>query len=201
MPLSDHAPRLEFLKGSASALNAHSPSTAAYLMTIHNGILRDEFKPLNQRLQETSCGACGSVRSPQWTKTIVIQKKKGKQSNAGRAGKASSDGATILKCLRCRRRTVKPVRKDAARPALPPKATPTAAAATTPDIQSSAATTPQNESATELADQGRVNKAADNASSKKRAKARKQGGLQALMASKQQSRSNSSSLDLFDFLQ
>ncbi|GKZ35451.1 cullin-associated NEDD8-dissociated protein 1 [Aspergillus brasiliensis] len=201
MPLSDHAPRLEFLKGSASALNALSPSTAAYLMTIHNGILRDEFKPLNQRLQETSCGACGSVRSPQWTKTIVIQKKKGKQSNAGRAGKASSDGATILKCLRCRRRTVKPVRKDAARPALPPKATPTAAAASTPDIQSSAATTPQNESATELADQGRVNKAADNASSKKRAKARKQGGLQALMASKQQSRSNSSSLDLFDFLQ
>ncbi|OJJ77515.1 hypothetical protein ASPBRDRAFT_239506 [Aspergillus brasiliensis CBS 101740] len=201
MPLSDHAPRLEFLKGSASALNALSPSTAAYLMTIHNGILRDEFKPLNQRLQETSCGACGSVRIPQWTKTIVIQKKKGKQSNAGRAGKASSDGATILKCLRCRRRTVKPVRKDAARPALPPKATPTAAAATTPDIQSSAATTPQNESATELADQGRVNKAADNASSKKRAKARKQGGLQALMASKQQSRSNSSSLDLFDFLQ
>lgn len=198
MPLSDHAPRLEFLKGSASALNALSPSTAAYLMTVHNGILRDEFKPLNQRLQETSCGACGSVRSPQWTKNIVIQKKKGKQSNAGRASKASSDGATILKCLRCRRRTIKPVRKDA-RPALPPKVTSTAAS--TPDIQSSATTTPQSEPATESADSSRVNKAADNANSKKRAKARKQGGLQALMASKQQSRSNSSSLDLFDFLQ
>ncbi|RAH57640.1 cullin binding protein CanA [Aspergillus piperis CBS 112811] len=199
MPLSDHAPRLEFLKGSASALNALSPSTAAYLMTIHNGILRDEFKPLNQRLQETSCGACGSVRSPQWTKNIVIQKKSGKQSNAGRASKASSDGATILKCLRCRRRTIKPVRKDAARPALPPKVTSTATS--TPDIQSSATTTPQSEPAIESADSSRVNKAADNANSKKRAKARKQGGLQALMASKQQSRSNSSSLDLFDFLQ
>nr|XP_003188834.1 hypothetical protein ANI_1_1604094 [Aspergillus niger CBS 513.88] len=150
MPLSDHAPRLEFLKGSASALN--------------------------------------------------VLRVKGKPSNAGRAGKASSDGATILKCLRCRRRTIKPVRRDAARPALPPKATSTAAS--TPDIQSSSAvTTPQSEPATEMADQSRVNKAADNANSKKRAKARKQGGLQALMASKQQSRSNSSSLDLFDFLQ
>ncbi|OQD90869.1 hypothetical protein PENANT_c001G11230 [Penicillium antarcticum] len=41
-------------------------------------------------------------------------------------------------------------------------------------------------------------KSADNQSSKKRAKTRKQGGLQALMASK---KSAQPSLDLFDFLQ
>jgi hypothetical protein len=41
-------------------------------------------------------------------------------------------------------------------------------------------------------------KTGDNASSKKRAKARKQGGLQALLASK---KTNQPSLDLFDFLQ
>jgi hypothetical protein len=41
-------------------------------------------------------------------------------------------------------------------------------------------------------------KSADNQNSKKRAKARKQGGLQALLASK---KSAQPSLDLFDFLQ
>jgi hypothetical protein len=41
-------------------------------------------------------------------------------------------------------------------------------------------------------------KAEDNAGSKKRAKARKQGGLQALLASK---KSAQPSLDLLDFLQ
>jgi len=41
-------------------------------------------------------------------------------------------------------------------------------------------------------------KSGDNQNSKKRAKARKQGGLQALLASKQQAQP---SLDLLDFLQ
>jgi ribonuclease MRP protein subunit SNM1 len=54
---------------------------------------------------------------------------------------------------------------------------------------------------TSLPDQTSASKAADNASSKKRAKARKQGGLQALMAAKQTLTEPSQSLDLFDFLQ
>ncbi|RAL01296.1 ribonuclease P Rpr2/Rpp21/SNM1 subunit [Aspergillus ibericus CBS 121593] len=199
MPLSDHAPRLEFLKSSASFLNALSPSTAAYLMTLHNGIIYDEFKPLNQRHHEAACGACGSVRSAAWTKTINIPKRKGKLSKSGTAVKPTCEGATILKCIRCRRRTVKPIRKEAGRSAMPAKAIPTTAS--TPEVQSSAATASLSEPTSELTDPNRVNKAADNASSKKRAKARKQSGLQALMASKQQSRTHSSSLDLFDFLQ
>ncbi|PWY91756.1 cullin binding protein CanA [Aspergillus sclerotioniger CBS 115572] len=199
MPLSDHAPRLEFLRSSASSLNALGPSTAAYLMTLHNGIIYDEFKPLNQRHREASCGACGSIRSEEWTKTINIPKRKGKPSKPGSAARPASEGATILKCLRCRRRTVKPARKEASRPTMPAKSIPTTAS--TPEIQSSAATAPRSGPTCELADQNKVNKAADNANSKKRAKARKQGGLQALMASKQQSLTNSSSLDLFDFLQ
>ncbi|PYH96593.1 hypothetical protein BO71DRAFT_166728 [Aspergillus ellipticus CBS 707.79] len=194
MPLSDHAPRLEFLKSAASSLNALSPSTAAYLMTVHNGIIYDEGKPLNQRQKEACCGACGSARSPEWTRTIHVHKRKGKHSNSGSATRPAADGATVLQCLRCRRRTVKPTRRDTARSAVPVKATATpTTTSTTPDVQSAATTTPPSEPAP-------VNKAADNANSKKRAKARKQGGLQALMASKQQSRANSS-LDLFDFLQ
>ncbi|PWY68455.1 hypothetical protein BO70DRAFT_366126 [Aspergillus heteromorphus CBS 117.55] len=195
MPLSDHASRLEFLKSAASSLNALSPSTAAYLMTVHNGIIHDEGKPLNQRQKDAFCGACGSARNPEWTRTITVHKRKGKHSNSA-SRSAGADGATILKCLRCRRRTVKPTRKEAVRAAMPVKATPIPASM--PDGQSAAGATttmPLSDPVPAPA----VNKAADNANSKKRAKARKQGGLQALMASKQQARTNS--LDLFDFLQ
>ncbi|KAE8377029.1 hypothetical protein BDV26DRAFT_264516 [Aspergillus bertholletiae] len=185
MPFSDHAPRLGFLKDAANSLDSLSPSTAAHLMTVHNHIFLDQSRPLNQRQQEASCGACGSIRTPEWTKTIHIKKRNLKRSAA------ALDGAVIYKCLHCRRRTVRPSRKEPVRPNVSSKiaatieSTPPAAL---PPIQPPATATKP------------TSKTADNANSKKRAKARKQGGLQALLASKQQSRANSS-LDLFDFLQ
>ena len=186
MPFSDHATRLGFLKDAASSLDSLSPSTAAHLMTVHNKIFYDESRPLNQRQQEASCGACGSIRAPESTKTIHIKKKIIKRSSA------ASDGAIVYKCLRCRRRTVKPSRKEPVRPNASSKMA--AAIDSTPPT---ALTAVQQPDSTETK---HTSKTADNANSKKRAKARKQGGLQALLASKQQSRA-SSSLDLFDFLQ
>ncbi|KAE8133525.1 hypothetical protein BDV38DRAFT_257885 [Aspergillus pseudotamarii] len=185
MPFSDHAPRLGFLKDAASSLDSLSPSTAAHLMTVHNKIFLDESRPLNQRQQEASCGACGSIRAPEWTKTIHI-KKNIKHSSGAR------DGAVVYKCLRCRRRTVKPSRKEPIRPNSSSKI-----AAAIDSTSPAALPALQHSDSTETKP---TSKTADNANSKKRAKARKQGGLQALLASKQQSRA-SSSLDLFDFLQ
>ncbi|KAE8152901.1 hypothetical protein BDV25DRAFT_150365 [Aspergillus avenaceus] len=177
MPFSDHTPRLDYLKNAASSLESLSPSTAAHLMMTHNHIYLDEYKALNQRQQEACCAACGSNRNPEWTKMIQRKKKntKGKFPN----------GATIYKCLRCKRRTVKPSRTESVRPI------------TTSDVSTTDASTLQSEPAV---GNNLPNKTADNSNSKKRAKARKQGGLQALLASKQQSQSKSS-LDLFDFLQ
>ncbi|OGM51236.1 hypothetical protein ABOM_000248 [Aspergillus bombycis] len=186
MPFSDHAPRLGFLKDAASSLDSLSPSTAAHLMAVHNQIFLDESRALNQRQQEASCGACGSIRTPEWTKTIHIKKKNTKRSSA------APDGAIIYKCLRCRRRTVRPSRKEPVRPNISSKT-----AAAIDSIPPAALPAVQHPDSTETKP---TSKTADNASSKKRAKARKQGGLQALLASKQQSRA-SSSLDLFDFLQ
>ncbi|PYI36798.1 hypothetical protein BP00DRAFT_3747 [Aspergillus indologenus CBS 114.80] len=193
MPLSDHAPRLEYLKSSASFLEAASPSTAAHLMSVHNNIIRDEFKPLNQRHQEFACGACGSLRNSKSTRTIQVSKRRKKLAGL------SAEGATVLICRRCRRRTVKPSRKESIRSNAPvvPVTTVLNAVAT----QSSTSTRPlPGQPVPAPADQDKAVKSAENASSKKRAKSRKQGGLQALMASKQQSRP-ASSLDLFDFLQ
>ncbi|KAF9893289.1 hypothetical protein FE257_011719 [Aspergillus nanangensis] len=182
MPFSDHAPRLNFLKSSASALSTLSPSTAAYLMTTHHGILLDEYKPLNIRQHEASCGACGSIRRPECTKTIQVNRKK-KKTTATNVG----DGALIYKCLRCRRRAIKPIRKETVRSTVSSKVT-----ASSPST--SVSTTPTSTAEADV-NAGK----ADNANSKKRAKTRKQGGLQALMASKKQN-SSGGSLDLFDFL-
>ena len=179
MPISDHAPRLNFLKDSASSLASLSPSTAAHLMAVHHHIFHEECRPLNPRIQENYCGACGSPRKPEWTKTRKVHPKP--------AQKTKTEGATVYTCLRCPSRTVKPGRKDAL-PTRVTKATTNPSASASP-VDSPGVPRPDDR------------KMVDNASSKKRAKARKQGGLQALMASKQKSQNNSSSLDLFDFLQ
>ena len=196
MPASECAPRLNFLRDSASALGSSSPSTAAHLLTVHNRILHDGLRPLNQRQQEFSCGACGTIRKPETTKIIEIKKKKSKQ-HASR-----SDGATIYKCLCCHRRTVKSHGKEPVRSKLPSRtATTTTTTTTTEPPESTPGPSAEKTVSQQAVPEQPANRTADNANSKKRAKTRKQGGLQALLASKQQSQPASSSLDLFDFLQ
>lgn len=179
MPISDHTPRLNFLKESATSLASLSPSTAAHLMAVHHHIFHQECRPLNPRLQENYCGACGSPRKPEWTKTRKIHPKP--------ATTETKTGATVYTCLRCHSRTVKPG---------PPPTRVTKVTKVT--ANSSASASPVDSPGLPQPDD---RKTVDNASSKKRAKARKQGGLQALMASKQKTQSNTASLDLFDFLQ
>lgn len=191
MPLSDSAPQLSFLKESADSLHSLSPSTAAHLLTVHNHILHSHFKPLNQKQHDSFCGACGNIRAAEWTKTRGIKKNPG----SGASKRTSGGGATVYECLRCHRRTVKHLRREPIRPS-------TTETRATTDIHSSTSTStltaPALQQGSEVTEGSKAAKTAENASSKKRAKARK-GGLQALLASKQQSQQ--SSLDLFDFLQ
>ncbi|KAL3433502.1 hypothetical protein BDV09DRAFT_196731 [Aspergillus tetrazonus] len=181
MHFKEHTPRLNFLKDSASFLSSTSPSTAAYLMSAHNAIFYEDHRSLNQRLHDSFCGACGSPRKSEYTKVASVKKNSQKRVSSSLKGQ-TADGATVYKCLRCRRRTVTPTRTSS-------KGAPLIA--TTVD-STAAKTQPAQVSAS---------KTAENASSKKRAKARKQGGLQALLATKQSQSGPSKSLDLFDFLQ
>ncbi|KAL4923905.1 ribonuclease P Rpr2/Rpp21/SNM1 subunit [Aspergillus undulatus] len=184
MHLKEFAPRLSFLKDSASSMGSTSPSTAAYLMSAHNAIFHEDHKPLNQRLHDSFCGACGSSRNPEWTKVASIKKNTQKHVTSSLAKGLTPEGATVYKCLRCRRRTV-----------TLPRVSSRAASVTAP--------IPNSKSSASTPDQVSASKSAENANSKKRAKARKQGGLQALLANKQSQggQSQSKSLDLFDFLQ
>lgn len=186
--------RLDFLHTAAESLTSLSPSTAAHLLSVHTQILHEQSKPLNVRQQAHHCGACGSLRKPKWTRGTQIKPRKNKGRSSSRA--ASASGATIYKCLRCHRRTVQP-RKRASAPKQSPTVSGSASPATARQALSSETVSAQ---VVPPGDVPRPSKTAENASSKKRAKARKQGGLQALLASKQRSQP-SSSLDLLDFLQ
>jgi hypothetical protein len=154
----------------AQAASVVPSSTSSHLLTVHSQLLHEASKSLNVKQKRDYCGACGSVRKPEWTKVTEIKAKKSKP-----VATSTSQGATVYKCLRCRRRTVLPPKHIPAKPSRASVAT------------SSAPTKGPSDP-----------KSGDNQNSKKRAKARKQGGLQALLASKQQAQP---SLDLLDFLQ
>lgn len=194
MPASEYASQLNFLRDSASSLSSLSPSTAAHLLSVHNRIVHNDLRPLNQRQQEFSCSSCGTIRKPETSRKFQVKKKKSKRASS------SSDGATIYKCLCCRRRAVKPNRKELVRTKLPSRTTSPAPEASTATTGPSTEKTVSQKPNPEPVEASKA-KTAENANSKKRAKARKQGGLQALLASKQQSQPATSSLDLFDFLQ
>lgn len=187
------APQLRFLSDAAQILGMNSPSTSAHLLSTHTRILHEESKSLNARLQKHHCGACGSLRQSKGSQTTEIKPESKAASKLDATG-----GATVHKCPRCRRRTVIPRKRTLPKPS---SRAPTATATPTPSTSNSTST-PVNASSQQASSlitaEAQPTTAADNANSKKRAKVRKQGGLQALLASKQRAQP---SLDLLDFLQ
>ena len=200
---SEYGPHLDYLKKSAELLVSESPSTSAHLLAVHTQILHNNFRPLNHRHHETFCGACGSIRRPEWTKKTNVSAKSKPQRSNRKVSKEPRDETTVYTCLRCRRRTVKSHRRGiTSQSSLSDiKAQTLSQPESTNSPSKMAHDLPQNVSNDR--EMAQANKASENASSKKRAKTRKQGGLQALLESKQQqkSQSASSSLDIFDFLQ
>lgn len=201
MSANESTLNLNFLKNSAALLSSQSSSTAAHLMNAHNRLLYEDFKSLKPRQHENFCAACGSPRNPDCTTIIHI-----KQRRSNRPGRGSRDGgATVYKCLRCHKRCVRPQQsRNPQQTKSINVTTPLPVNSSSPAAISSQDPPSQAASDTSVATGISDSKAAtENASSKKRAKARKQGGLQALLASKQRSQTSTtgSSLDLLDFLQ
>lgn len=180
-----HIDTHSFLTKAVSALPLDS-STSAHLLTVQTQLLHEQSKTLNVLQKRDHCGACGSIRKPQWSKVTEVKPKR-KALTAGRA----STGATVYKCLRCCQRTVLPSHKRQRNPVSKP---PSRAATVT----SSRASTPVGADMKGSKEASTDPKSGDNQNSRKRAKSRKQGGLQALLASKQRAQP---SLDLLDFLQ
>ncbi|KAJ5584912.1 uncharacterized protein N7459_004712 [Penicillium hispanicum] len=186
-------PQLRFLSKAADWLDSRSPSTSAHLLAVHTRILLEDQKPLHPRQHKHHCGGCGSLRQGKSSVTRVSPK----NSRSHAVSKPGSiGGATVYKCQRCKQRVVLP-RMTSSKPlraSKPPAPVKTVTATSSTPTAASTANSIPSETAALTADPAKN----DNVNSKKRAKARKQGGLAALLASK---RSEQPSLDLLDFLQ
>jgi RNAse P Rpr2/Rpp21/SNM1 subunit domain len=203
MASHESALRLKFLQDSASVLRSQSTATAAHLMALHNHVLHENSKAIKARQHESWCGACGSPRKMSHTKVVRVKQRTGKEKSRPALKSGASNGVFVFKCLRCSSRTIQDRRPQTRAQQQKPSASAVSHAISTPSAPTG------DLSLLGSADMSSTSEAStratlENASSKKRAKARKQGGLQALLASKQrsqESKPSGSSLDLFDFLQ
>lgn len=186
-------------------LSPDSPSTSAHLLTIHDRVLREQPKLVFSnrlkelylsRQQQDHCLSCGTIRIPAVTCTVSTRSTKGVRSSGSRVAKPSDPESSIIyNCLRCHRRTIQPFKKQL-RPSLLKETKLVSSDSQQHD------TSPNSESRVETGVNAGIKGGADNASSKKRAKARKQQGLLAALAASKPSRhSSSTSLGLPDFLQ
>ena len=189
--------RLRFLNDSAHLIAVGSPTTSAVLSSHYNKLLAENDldlqaskKDQDSRRREV-CGACGSLMIPGWSCHVIqgnIEPQEAQRAKRiSRKPTSKLEKAKVYSCLRCHRKTVQPIVARESKVILKKSIVSKSQA-----IQHAASAAPA--SITESA----------NASSKKRAKARKQGGLQAMLAkSKTESLGPSSGgfgLDLMDLM-
>lgn len=183
------SPQSRFVTEAAALLQSDSPSTSAYLLGVQTRMLHADFKSLNAHQHRHHCAACGRIRHTDTHRSsVTVRARKG-------AASQGSAGARVYKCGDCHHRTILPRKKKSVAKSL---GRASAAPSTSTSVGASASASPLPISGLSQDPTPNQPKVTDNTSSKKRAKARKQGGLQALLASKQQKQP---SLDLFDFLQ
>lgn len=190
--------RIHFLDASARLLHDVVPETSAHLMQQRNLVAEEFEKPLNKAQLKDICKTCGAILIPDLTSksevfdpSAVIPGKKRR-----RVSRKSEEQERQFKteCLLCRRVTLTPMQSPSPkymREAVQPirMAEPSNAAA--------------SEASSSLSSRNMEEKPASaNASSKKRAKARNQGGLQALLEKFKRTGSKSSGpgLDLMDLM-
>lgn len=193
--------RTHFLENSARSLQGIAPSTSAHLMHERDAVAEERGKTLNKTQFKDICRACGTILVADMTSKVDLiescnkrMRKKRKMDIHEHVGSQAKQTWRI-ECLCCRRVTRSSLQYkqpqeygNASQGAAPPK-----------NSQSALAESelPSSSTKTELAKPESA-----NASSKKRAKARKQGGLQALLEKSKGLKSQYAGpgLDLMDFM-
>jgi len=162
--------RLRFLNDSAHLIAIGSPTTSAVLGSHYDKFLAENDldlqaskKDQDSRRREV-CGACGSLMIPGWSCHVIQENIKPKEAQRAKKFSRKSTGklekVKVYSCLRCHRKTVQPVLARESKVLLKK---PIVSKSQT--IQHAASAAPAS-----------ATPKSANASSKKRAKARKQGG-------------------------
>lgn len=193
--------RLKYLNDSAHLLATSAPGTSAYLMSRCNGLMFDNELEQSDAYRRHVCGACGNIMILGWTGTRKIESlkaQKGRRNATSTLQQSSSAKVktVVYTCERCGRRTRQSINTNVPRSSKTldtihnTKASQTVTPLRKPLETHSAPRTPSSTSA--------------NANSRKRAKIRKQGGLQALLAKNKETDTRSSGggfgLDLLDLM-
>ncbi|OCK79869.1 hypothetical protein K432DRAFT_264241, partial [Lepidopterella palustris CBS 459.81] len=170
---------LRFLKDSAYLISIHAPTTSAVLGSQYDKLLEENDLDLQASKKEWDahrrniCGACGSLLIPGITCSVAQERippgKSRKETKGSNKPAGDVEKSMVYSCSRCYRKTSQPV------PSRRPKFLKKGAQ----DLKAQGASilSPASSSIT-----GEGTPRSVNASSKKRAKARKQSGLQAMLA-------------------
>ena len=187
--------RLSFLDGAAQTYAANAPALSAHLMLERATVASDHGKEESKKGAVNACRACGTISIPGVTtktsmKGVISQGKTKKKTSS--ISNSSTTKYLENQCFACHRlyRTVIPSLKRHSS-----KDHPSAGAAPKPKI-------PQSSLGTLAPSSAMTTPLITSSSSKQRAKARKKGGLHALVErSKQRHQADSpSGLDLMDFM-
>jgi ribonuclease MRP protein subunit SNM1 len=177
--------RLNFLNDSAHLLAITAPAVSRHVMSTYNAFLSENnLEPAESHRRET-CGACGT--------TMILGQGAELERNRQleRRGKGRYDTTRskfiIYHCKSCNKRNQHRI--------------PTSLPRHKPRTETVSALAPVASTSSQLLSNSVAPEGSNN-SSKKRAKTRKQGGLQALLAKQKASQSISSGfgLDLSDFM-
>ena len=197
MSTADAEARLKFLKTVADQYAQCDPSTSAYLMSQHALAIQKKERAANKYSADTVCRGCSTTLIHGWTsRAAIINKDRPFEHQTTKQKKSSRRKITHpqekfvkTECLRCHRFEERPLSQLPRGRSNPPK------------ISNSSSNAQQTPSAAPA--QQDLSKPTDrNASSKLRAKARKQGGLHAMLEKSKAAASSSSGfgLDLLDLM-
>ncbi|KAL8943026.1 MAG: hypothetical protein Q9216_001314 [Gyalolechia sp. 2 TL-2023] len=184
--------RVKFLDTSARLLQSKVPETSAHLMQQRNEVVEEFSRSLNKAQLKDICKACGTILVPGSNFKVSVAVKSEKRRKIAR-GPEAPEAQSQIECLSCHRVTVAQMPQ--------PQENRRVLAKPVPLAKPSSLALPETISSDGCREETKK-PASANAGSKKRAKARKQGGLQALLEKSKgrDSMSGSPGLDLMDFM-
>lgn len=182
--------RLRYLNDSAHLLATTAPATSRYLMSRCNTLMFERDIEQSDTQRRNICGACGTIMVLGWEGTMQLESQRPRRRCNSQKAVPKTSKAVVYKCESCSRVTRFPI------PLLTPR-NETRLLLQTPTLEAGEAnSSPVRASPVVNAP------LSTNASSKKRAKARKQSGLEALLAKKKSSEATTTGfgLNLMDFM-
>lgn len=178
--------RLRFLTDAAYALLSNAPETSRHLMLRCNTLISENELGTVRTHTRNSCGSCGTLMVLGWEGTLQVERPRRKRKRNEERNTITGSRTMVYECSTCGEKT-----RESLNP--PPKRTTNSQTINLTSRRLHATPLPEQRST------AAVDSRPDKSSTRKRAKAKKPGYLQALLASKQAPETKSG-FDLLDFM-